>query len=302
MMPNQIKKKFIFGERERFMLLLMAPAAVLLILFQIVPIAIGLNVSFRDWALYNPKETWIGLKHYIAIFQDSVFINTVLPNTFIFMFGSVSISLVLGLCLALLLNRKVRGQKIIQTVLLMPLMVAPVIAAIMMRWMFNDQFGIVNVVLEGLGLETISWFTQRFLAFGVILFTDIWLWTPWFTILLLAALQSFPKEPFEAAEIDGTSRWRTFWYITLPMLRPVIVVCVVIRAIDAFRTFDIVWTLTGGGPGRGTEIFSLYAYVIAFQNLNFGRGSAAAMIGAVIILIFGLLLFRVLNRMVDTKA
>ena len=126
MMPNPIKKKFIFGERERFMLLLMAPAAVLLILFQIVPIAIGLNVSFRDWALYNPKETWIGLKHYITIFQDSVFINTVIPNTFIFMFGSVSISLVLGLLLALLLNRKVRGQKIIQTVLLMPLMVAPV--------------------------------------------------------------------------------------------------------------------------------------------------------------------------------
>jgi len=301
-MSETIKKKFIFGERERFMLLLMAPAALLLILFQIVPIGIGLNVSFRDWALYNPKETWIGFKHYIAIFQDSVFMNTVLPNTFIFMFGSVSISLVLGLLLALLLNRKVRGQKIIQTVLLMPLMVAPVIAAIMMRWMFNDQFGIVNVVLEGLGLETISWFTQRFLAFSVILFTDIWLWTPWFTILLLAALQSFPKEPFEAAEIDGTSRWRTFWYITLPMLRPVIVVCVVIRAIDAFRTFDIVWTLTGGGPGRGTEIFSLYAYVIAFQSLNFGRGSAAAMIGAVIILIFGLLLFKILNRMVDTKA
>ncbi len=301
-MSVPIKKNFIFGERERFMLLLMAPAALLLILFQIVPIGIGLNVSFRDWALYNPKETWIGLKHYIGIFQDTVFINTVLPNTFVFMFGSVSMSLVLGLLLALLLNRKVHGQKFIQTVLLMPLMVAPVIAAIMMRWMFNDQFGIVNVVLEGLGLETISWFTQRFLAFGVILFTDIWLWTPWFTILLLAALQSFPKEPFEAAEIDGTSRWRTFWYITLPMLRPVIVVCVVIRAIDAFRTFDIVWTLTGGGPGRGTEIFSLYAYVIAFQNLNFGRGSAAAMIGAVIILVFGLLLFKILNRMVDTKA
>jgi multiple sugar transport system permease protein len=296
------KNKFIFGERERFMLLLMAPAAILLILFQIIPIAIGLNVSFRDWALYNPKETWVGLKHYLAIFSDPIFTNTVLPNTFIFMAGSVSFSLIIGMCIALLLNRKVKGQKIIQTVLLLPLMVAPVIAAIMMRWMFNDQFGIVNVVLGALGLETVSWFTNRVLAFSVILFTDIWLWTPWFTILLLAALQSFPKEPFEAAEIDGTSRWRTFWYITLPMLRPVIVVCVVIRTIDAFRTFDIVWTLTGGGPGRGTEIFSLYAYVIAFQNLNFGKGSAAAMIGAVIILAFGLVLYKVLNKVVDTKA
>jgi ABC-type sugar transport system permease subunit len=124
-----------------------------------------------------------------------------------------------------------------------------VIAAIMIRWIFNDQFGIVNVVLEAIGLEGQPWLVQRWSAFGIILLTDIWLWTPWFTLLLLAGLQSLPKEPFEAAAIDGTTTWRVFRFLTLPMLRPVIVVCVVIRAIDAFRTFDIVWTLTGGGPG-----------------------------------------------------
>ena len=171
--------------------------------------------------------------------------------------------------------------------LLVPLMVAPVIAAIMMRWMFNDQFGIVNAVLEGLGLEGQPWLVERWSAFGIIVLTDIWLWTPWFTLLLLAGLQSLPREPFEAAAIDGTSTWRVFSHLTLPMLRPVIVVCVVIRAIDAFRTFDIVWTLTGGGPGRSTELFSLYAYVLAFLNLDFGRGSAAAIIGGLIILVVG---------------
>ena len=119
----------------------------------------------------------------------------------------------------------------------------------MIRWIFNDQFGIVNVVLEAIGLEGQPWLVQRWSAFGIILLTDIWLWTPWFTLLLLAGLQSLPKEPFEAAAIDGTTTWRVFRFLTLPMLRPVIVVCVVIRAIDAFRTFDIVWTLTGGGPG-----------------------------------------------------
>jgi multiple sugar transport system permease protein len=290
-----------FGEQQRFMLLLIAPAAILMLLFQVLPIVIGANASFRDWSLNDPKKTWVGLAHYTQVLTDPAFLQVVLPNTFVFMTLSVALSLVLGLSLALLLNRSFRGQKLVQTVLLLPLMVAPVVAAFMLRWMFNDQFGIVNVMLEGLGFEGQPWMAQRWSAFAVILLTDIWLWTPWFTILLLAGLQSLPKEPFEAAAIDGTTRWRVFRYLTLPMLRPVIVVCVVIRAIDAFRTFDIVWTLTGGGPARSTELFSLYAYVHALLNLDFGRGSAAAIVGALIILLVGLMLYRVLDRFVQVS-
>jgi multiple sugar transport system permease protein len=287
-----------FGEQERFMLLLITPAALLLLLFQVVPIIIGANASFRDWTLSNPKKTWVGFAHYVNVITDPAFLQVALPNTFLFMFASVTGALVIGLALAVLLNRRFRGQKLVQTVLLLPLMVAPVIAAIMVRWMFNDQFGIVNVILETIGLEGQPWMAQRWSAFGVILFTDIWLWTPWFTLLLLAGLQSLPKEPFEAAAIDGTTPLRVFRYLTLPMLRPVIVVCVVIRSIDAFRTFDIVWTLTGGGPARSTELFSLYAYVDAFLKLDFGRGSAAAIIGGLIILVVGVALYRVVGRVV----
>ncbi len=281
------------------MLLLIAPAAILMLLFQVVPIVIGANASFRDWALNNPKKTWVGFEQYAKVLTDPAFLQIVLPNTFLFMVLSVSLALIVGLCLALLLNRPFRGQKLVQTVLLLPLMVAPVVAAIMVRWMFNDQFGIVNVLLEAMGLEGQPWLAQRWSAFGVILLTDVWLWTPWFTLLLLAGLQSLPKEPFEAAAIDGTSRGREIRHLTLPMLRPVIVVCVVIRAIDAFRTFDIVWTLTGGGPARSTELFSLYAYVHAFLNLDFGRGSAAAIIGGLIILVVGMALYRILDRVVS---
>jgi multiple sugar transport system permease protein len=297
-MPRAGFSRWKFGEQERFVLLLIAPAALLLLLFQVVPIAIGGNASFRDWALYNPKKSWVGFAHYAYVITDPAFLRIALPNTFLFMFVSVSCSLVLGLAFAVLLNRRFRGQKLVQTVLLLPLMVAPVIAAIMIRWMFNDQFGIVNVVIEALGFEGQPWLAQRWSAFGVIVLTDIWLWTPWFTLLLLAGLQSLPKEPFEAAAIDGTTPWRVFRYLTLPMLRPVIAVCVVIRAIDAFRTFDIVWTLTGGGPARSTELFSLYAYVHAFLNLDFGRGSAAAMIGGAVILVFGMALYRIVNHVV----
>src|SRR5213596_4242037 len=277
-----------FGEQQRFVLLLITPAALLLLLFQVVPIVIGANASFRDWALYNPKKIWVGFAHYHAVITDPAFLYVVLPNTFVFMVLSVAGALVAGLALALLLNRPFRGQKLVQTILLVPLMVAPVIAAIMIRWIFNDQFGIVNVVLEAIGLDGQPWLVQRWSAFGIILLTDVWLWTPWFTLLLLAGLQSLPREPFEAAAIDGAGRFSVLRFVTLPLLSPVLVVCAVIRAIDAFRTFDIVWTLSGGGPGRSTELFSLYAYVYAFLNLDFGKGSAAAMIGGAIILVVGL--------------
>src|SRR5258708_32947437 len=207
-----------FGEQERFMLLLITPAALLMASFQVLPIAIGANASFLDWSLNNPKKTWVGLSHYIDVITDPAFLQVVLPNTFLFMIVSVGGALAAGLGLALVFNRGFRGQKLVQTMLLLPLMVAPVIAAIMMRWMFNDQFGIVNVVLEAVGIEGQPWMAQRWSAFGVILLTDIWLWTPWFMLLLLAGLQSLPKEPFEAAAIDGTTSWREVPFPTVPFL------------------------------------------------------------------------------------
>src|SRR6516225_75301 len=205
------------NEKTRFMLALIAPAALVLVLFQVVPILTGANASFRDWTLHDPKRTWVGLANYIHVLRDQEF-----------------------LAIALMLNKHFPGRWLVQSFVLLPLMVAPVIAAIMIRWMFNDQFGVVNAALEGLGLAPISWLTQRWTTFFVILLTDVWLWTPWFALILLAGLQSLPPEPFEAARIDAASAWRTFRHITLPMLRPVMMVCVVIRAIDAFRTFDIV--------------------------------------------------------------
>ena len=185
--------------------------------------------------------------------------------------------------------------------ILLPLMVAPVIVSMMMRWVFNDQFGIVAAVIEGLGFEPIAWLAERWPSFFIILFTDAWIWTPWFTIILLAGLKSLPREPYEAAAIDAATRWRVFTHITLPMLRPVMLVCIVIRSIDAFRTFDQVWVISGGGPARGTEVFSVYAYIEAFQNLNFGRGSAAAVIGGLIILVVGLAMYRALNRLMEVS-
>jgi ABC-type sugar transport system permease subunit len=290
-----------FGEKERFMLLLIAPAAIVLVFFQIVPIVIGANASFRDWQLFNPAKTWIGFTHYIYVLTDPVFLGVVLPNTFLLMILSVTISLVCGLALAHYLNRNFAGQWIIQTIILLPQMIAPVIAAMMMRWVFNDQFGIVAAFIGWLGFGSISWLAERWPSFCIIVLTDAWIWTPWFALILLAGLRSLPREPFEAAQIDAAGFWRTLTHITLPMLRSVIAVCVLIRSIDAFRTFDVVWILTSGGPARSTEVFSIYTYIETFENLDFGRGSAAAIIGALIILVVAGIMYKTIGRAMEVS-
>jgi multiple sugar transport system permease protein len=298
---NPPQRWYVLDEKTRFMLLLLAPSAILLVLFQILPIIIGANASFRDWKLYDPQKTWVGLEHYAYILTDPVFLTLVLPNTLLLMVLSVSIGLCLGLALAHLMNRHFFGHTVVQTIILLPLMVAPVIASMMMRWIFNDQFGVVAAVMEGLGLGSIAWLSDRWPSFAIIVLTDVWLWTPWFTIILLAGLRSLPKEPYEAAAIDAAGRWRVFTHITLPMMRSVIAVCIVIRAIDCFRTFDQVWVITGGGPARQTEVFSIYAYTEAFVFLNFARGTAAAIIGAIIIGTIGWGLYRMLNRVMEVS-
>src|SRR4029453_14016581 len=230
------------NERTRFMLALITPAALVLVLFQVVPILTGANASFRDWTLHDPKRTWVGLANYIHVLRDAEFREIILPNTFGFMIATVWLSLFFGLMIALMLNKRFRGRWLVQSFVLLPLMVAPVIAAIMIRWMFNDQFGVVNAALEGLGIAPISWLTQRWTTFLVILLTDVWRWPPLCPLFPPPPLQSLPPGPFEGARIDAASAWRTFRYITLPMLRPVMVVCIVIGAIDAFATFEFFWT------------------------------------------------------------
>src|SRR5262249_24055316 len=229
------------GERERFMLVLVAAAGAVLVAFQVVPIVLGTNASFRDWQLYNPKGTWIGLQHYVSILNDPIFLWVVLPNTFLLMFATVAISLVLGIALAHLLNWSFPGHRLVQTVILLPQMIAPVIAATSMRWTFNDQFGVVAAFLRWVGYGQISWLAERGPSSLSGAFTEGWIWPPGSAPTLLGGLKSLPREPFEAAQIDAAGRWRTFTHITLPMLRPVIGVCVLIRSIDAFRTFDQVW-------------------------------------------------------------
>lgn len=271
---------------------LILPAAALLGLFQVVPIIIGARLSFTNYTLYEPQAIFVGFKNYWSILADSHFYSVVLPNTFVFMAGSVLTSLLLGLGTALLLNRaKFRGIDVVKTLLILPLMIAPVVAATMIAWIFHFQFGVMNMILHALGFEPVAWLMNKNIGLALMISADVWTWTPFFTILIFAALQSMPSEPFDAAKVDGAGPWKAFRYVTLPFLRPVVVVMVVVRAIDAYRAFDVVWTLTAGKPARQTEIFSFYAYKEAIVFFNYGKGMAASLLGALIIIPVGVVLY-----------
>jgi multiple sugar transport system permease protein len=287
--------------RRRFMWGLVIPALLVLIAFEIYPVVLATWTSLHKVTIFEPTRPFIGLQNYIRLFTDSHFFNTVIPNTFMFTFASLIIETVLGISIAVLLNRKFKGDGVVTTLLLFPMMVAPSIAAVLFTWLFNSQFGIIDVVLEAIGLQRIAWLSGRWTAMLVIIISDMWLWTPWFAILILAALKVQPPSPVEAAKIDGANAWQVFRYVTLPYLSPVLSICMLIRTFDLFRQFDQTWVITMGGPARSTEFFSIYAYKEVFVYTNYGSGNAAALMGAMVMLVFGIIMYRTFVRLTGGK-
>jgi multiple sugar transport system permease protein len=247
------------------------------------------DASLRRFSLTDEEHPFIGLRNFRRILTDSQFLGVVLPNTFLFMLASVAGGVILGLAIAMLLNRPFPGRIIVRTLIVFPLMVAPVVASIMIAWIFNDQFGIANVIVTALGFPPVAWLVTPWIGLSVVILTDVWLQTPFYVLII------------EAARVDGANAWQIFRNVTLPLLRPVLLVAIVIRSIDAFRVFDTVWTITKGEPGRATEVFSIYAYKEAFVFLNFDRGAAASLIGAAIIMVVGIVLYWGLRRVTEVS-
>ena len=291
----------LFRQRRYFALTLIAPAALILLLFQVLPILMGVDASLRRFSLTDEEHPFIGLRNYQRILSDAQFLWVALPNTFFFMLASVAGGVVLGLAIAMLLKQPFPGRILVRTLIVFPLMVAPVVASIMIAWIFNDQFGVANAVVTMLGFPPVAWLVKPWLSLCIVVLTDVWLQTPFYVIIILAGLETLPREPFEAARVDGANAWQIFRNVTLPLLRPVLLVAIVIRSIDAFRVFDTVWTITKGEPGRATEVFSIYAYKEAFVFLNLDRGAAASLIGAVIIMCVGIVLYWGLRRVTEVS-
>lgn len=277
--------------------LFIAPAFLVLFIILVYPLGYSFWLSFHEWTLYNFRfgVPFVGLKNYIELLTNGEFFHSI-GITLMFMAGAITLEFILGMGLALLLDRELWGKGVIRSLILLPMMVTNVVIGLTWRLLFNYQFGIINYYLGVLGITPVQWLSSPSMAMPSIIIVDVWNTTSFVTLMLLAGLQSLPEEPFEAARIDGASAWQSFRYLTLPLLRPTILVALLWRVIDTFRIFDVVYLLTAGGPARATETVSLFVYRNGFQLFNLGFASAASYLMILLMLVMAALLTRLIRR------
>lgn len=277
--------------------LFLGPTILLFLTIFIVPIVFVVGSSFTNWNMLNPAAgiKFNGFNNYITLFQDGNIWNA-LYITFIFTVVSVPISMAMGLALALVVENMSHGKKAVETVLLLPMMVAPVSICLAFKFMFEPTFGIVNKVLALVGIQGPGWFASTSTAMLSVIIVEVWKAVPFVYIMMYANLKTLPVEPFEAARVDGGNSWQIFWYLTLPTLKPSLLVLLIIRLMDAIRTFDIIYVLTKGGPANTTKTLQYICYELSFQGFAVGKGSALAIMIVAIILITGVSLIHSMNK------
>jgi ABC-type sugar transport system permease subunit len=257
--------------------ILLAPLVVVLLLVAVSPLIATFWESMHRHDLRMPwlGRPWAGLENYVAAWGDPR-LREALTHTFFFTVVSVALEIACGLALALALDSVRRGRGAARAIVLMPWALPTVVAALVWRFMFDTETGVVGAL--GIGALNRAWLSDSMLAWVPILLADVWKSTPFVALLVLAGLQSIDPALSEAARMDGAGPWRRFVTITLPLLRPALLVAGIFRVLDAFRVFDLVYVLTGGGPGTATEVVSLYAFNTLLQDLRFGYGSALSVV------------------------
>jgi multiple sugar transport system permease protein len=280
--------------RRRMIYFFLIPTLLVLFVITAYPFFFGIYNSFHDWILFKPQEgkPFVFLAQYVRIFSDPIFWLS-LKNTLIYVIFSVFLSILLGLSQALVLSEeKIKGKGIIRSILIIPLVVAPVVAGFSFRFMYNTDLGVLPWILGKLGFNITRILGDPHLALYAVILVDIWTQTPLPFLVLLAAIQSINPELYEAAAIDGGSFWQSLRFITVPLLKRAFLVVLLIRSIDAFKAFDILYVMTEGGPGRSTEILSIYGYRLAFDSWRMGTASALAMIMFYLVVIVTTLFMR----------
>lgn len=271
----------------------LAPLGALLGLIVAYPLGYSVWLSFTDRRIVAPDYSFVGLDNYLGLKDNPDFLAS-LRNTFLFVVLAVTLELVIGLALALALQRQRRARDVTRSFLLTPMFVTPIAVGLMFRFLLNQQLGAIPAALDPLGI-TIDYFGPG-LALLTIVAIDVWQWTPFMVLLLLAGLESLPRQPFEAAKVDGASTWMTFRRVTLPLLKPVIAIAVLIRALDAFKVFEYVFATTRGGPGNATETVQYQIYRTAIQFFRLGEAASMAIVLVAIVLSIVVLLYRRVAR------
>lgn len=258
----------------------------------VFPILYTFWMSLHDWyasAIRGPM--FVGLDNFARAFKDPRFLFGVV-RTFGYTIGAVAFEGVLGLALALLLHREFRGRGLARALILLPMVATPVAISLVWLMMYDPATGVIGWALGLLGIPPIEWVNNPITVIPALVLVDIWQWTPLVTLICLAGLSALPTEPYESARIDGASGWQAFRFITLPLLRPALVIALLFRTIDALKWFDTIWVISRGGPGFASETLNIYIYKVAFEYFNMGYASALLVLFFAIVLGVSLLLIK----------
>lgn len=271
------------------------PAFLALTLITLVPLLYTFRLSFYDYKLSEKgsKDVFVGLQNYVTLFQDEQFLNS-LFRTFVFMVCAVALEMIIGILLALALNAIPKVKRLFTSMILIPMMVAPLVIGLMFNFFINPQFGLYVWLVNTLHLPLPTVLTSDSLtAMTVVILMDVWEWAPYLGLVFLAGLQSISGEYYEAAMVDGASDRQIFRHITLPLMKPVLTVGILLRAMEAFKEFDKPYVLTGGGPGNATEVIDLYTYRQAFVSFKFSYAAAICVVLFLILICCGIIYQRV---------
>jgi len=276
-----MRRKSLLQRERLFAYLIILPVVCYLILTLFYPMFYLFRFSFAKvgFEMGRIKPVFTGFRNYVILFKDSYFWQA-FGHTLYFTAVSVPIGFFIALPLSLALNRITRGVTLMRTLLLIPWVISPAISAAIWKWLYNDQYGMINYIFMKLGIISSPqvWLGDPRLAINSLIVCDIWQWVPFSVLVLLAGLKTIPTELYEAGKVDGGSLLQGFWYITLPLLKPSILLLLLLRTMFTLRVFGFVFTLTGGGPGRATEVIATYMYRKGMLQMKFGYSSAIAVV------------------------
>lgn len=279
---------------KRMKYILIIPVVVFVLCIAIFPLVFSIYMAFSQWAP-GSGLVFIGLQNFKFIFNDARFFHAI-RLSFVYVGALVVLELTIGTFLALLLQKEIRGKNFFRVSYMLPMLLSPVAVSYVWKMIFDFKVGPANYFLSWFGIPPVEWLSGSFTAVLCLIIVDVWQWTPFMTLTILAAFEALPEELFEAAVVDGGSALTIFQKITLPLAMPVIVTVVLLRTIDAFKVFDTVYILTGGGPGTATEMLNFYIYLKGFRAFDLGYGTAMSWLQLIVIIAMFMYVIKSLKR------
>ena len=271
-----------------------APNMIVFTVFVFVPILFAFYISLNEWSLIGTPQ-FVGLGNYVEMVGDGQFWRA-LFNTLVYTVGTVPGSIALGLLVAIGLNRKLPGLALLRSLFFVPVVISLVAVALIASWMFNDNYGVINAALEALGFEGVPWLSSPVWAMPSLIITTLWIRIGFCMVIYLAALQSIPVELYQAAQVDGATGWRQFRHITWPLLGPTTFLLLILNVIYSLHVFDLIYVMTGGGPGSSTSVLVQYIYQMAFQESQMGYASAVGVVLYLMLLVFTVFQWRMTRQ------